>query len=213
MTGALTQRPVEKDAEFEVLARDLRGKWALPPERFEDALRRADNPMPAGLEGIDLGTAMIAMAETALLDIRPEVRLLGVEVLRWLRDGRGITLDKWLGLSDAGRGQFRETIQVTQRNVALRYVARLPAYDGLSPTAASKLLRARWQTWSHARHERDEEGQTFARLARAGHEPLHDETIRKILAREGCLRAQHTSTAHAASGNRRGSGPAGPCSR
>ena len=185
MTGAdLTQRPVEKDAEFEVLARDLRNAWAVPVERFEDAFGRADDPMPHSLEGLDLGTAMIAMAETALLDIRPEVRLLGVEVLRWLRDGQGVALDRWLGLSEAGRGAFRETIVRAERDAALRYVARLPAYDGLSPRAASRLLRARWIRWSHAQHERDQEGETFARLDRAGHAPLHDETIRKILARE-----------------------------
>ena len=184
MTRALTLRPTEPDAEFAALADDLRNAWAVPVERFEDAWLRADDTLPASLDGLDLGAAMIAMAEAAMIDFRPEVRLLGVEVLRWLRDGHGITLDRWLGLSEGGRGAFRETIQIAERNAALRHIARLPAYDGLSPTAASRLLRTRWVRWSHAQHERDDEAQTFARLKRDGNKPLHAQTIRKILARE-----------------------------
>ena len=184
MTGALTQRPVGPDAEFDALACQLRDAWAVPRERFEDTCVRADNALPTALEGLDLGTAMLGAAEAAMMDLRPEVRSVGVEMLRWLRDGRGVSLDRWLGLSEAGRGQFRETIQIAERNAALRHIARLPIYVGLNPTAASRLLRTRWVRWSHAQHERDDEAQTFARLDHAGHAPLHDETIRKILARE-----------------------------
>lgn len=163
---------------------DLCEAWAGPPEPFESQLARMGDPMPDRLEGLDLGRAVLGMAEAAMLDNRPEVRRLGVDVLCWLRDGAGITLDRWLGLSEGGRGAFRETVELAERNAALRFVARLPTYSGLSHTAAASLLATRWTRWCAVRHERDAEAQTFARLARAGHTPLHAETIRRILARE-----------------------------
>ena len=163
---------------------DILQAWAGPPEPFESQLARCNDPMPDSLEGLDLGRAVLGMAEAAMMDYRPEVRRLGVEVLFWLRDGTGVGLDRWLGLSEGGRGAFRETVNLAERNAALRFVARLPAYSGLSHTAAARLLETRWKRWGAVRHERDAEGKTFARLARAGHAPLHHETIRQILARE-----------------------------
>lgn len=171
-------------AEFNGPHADLCRAWAGPMEPIESQLARMGDPMPDCLEGLDLGRAVLGMAEAAMLDYRPEVRRLGVDLLFWLRDGSGITLDRWLGLSEGGRGAFRETVSLAERNAALRFIARLPAYAGLSPSAAATLLATRWKRWGAVRHERDAEGQTFARLASAGHAPLHHETIRRILTRE-----------------------------
>lgn len=181
--------PTDADAAAEAASfngphADLCRAWAGPPEPIESQLARMGDPMPDRLEGLDLGRAVLGVAEAAMLDNRPEVRRLGVEMAFWLRDGAGITLDRWLGLSEGGRGAFRETVEIAERNAALRFIARLPAYAGLSPTAAASLLATRWTRWGAVRHERDAEAQTFARLARAGHAPLHHETIRKILTRE-----------------------------
>lgn len=178
-----TEAAVEA-ASFNGPHADLCKAWAGPPEPFTSQLARMGDPMPDALDGLDLGRAVLGMAEAAMLDNRPEVRRLGVEVLFWLRDGAGISLDRWLGLSEGGRGAFRETVELAERNAALRFIARLPTYSGLSHTAAASLLATRWTRWYAVRHERDAEGQTFARLARAGHTPLHAETVRKILARE-----------------------------
>lgn len=173
-----------KATEFNGPHADLCRAWAGPPEPIERQLARMGDQMPDALDGLDLGRAVLGMAEAAMLDNRPEVRRLGVDVLFWLRDGARISLDRWLGLSEGGRGAFRETVEIAERNAALRFVARLPRYADLPPKAAARLIASRWTRWGTARHERDEEGQTFALLDRAGHKALHYETIRKIITRE-----------------------------
>ncbi len=163
---------------------DLQRAWAGPPEPLDRQIARSGDPMPEALEGVELYRALLGAAEAAMLDWRPEVRRVGVDLILWMRDGQGVTLDKWLGLSEAGRLGFRDTARRAERDAALRFIARLPSYADMSTTNVARLLQLRWARWAAAPHERDAEGQTFARLARAGHEPLHHETIRKILARQ-----------------------------
>lgn len=155
-----------------------------PPEPFEQVLKQIDDPVPETSLGLEAMHSLWEAAEWLAMAPYPKARAIGRDLAQWVKDGEGVSLQKWLGLSEGGRASARDAHRIAERNAALRYVARLPPYADLSATAAARLIVTRWTRWGAARHERDAEGQTFALLDRAGHKVLHAETIRKIITRE-----------------------------
>lgn len=164
---------------------DLRATWAGPFEPIESQMARADHPLPNSLEGVDRARALLGASEACVLDWRPEVRQIGLEIVYWLRDGRGTSLDRWLGITEIGRGSMWEAIAIHERNALLRQIAKGEPYRNMSTTSVAGLLRQRWVRWTNSpRLEKDPETRAFARLTALGYDPLHRETIRKALVRE-----------------------------
>ena len=135
--------------------------------------------------------ALRRVAERGLIHGDATERAVASDLLCFLDGGADGPLEAALGISAPGWCGALRRLRQERRDATLRALWR-HTYPDLSPTAAARLLAARWRRYAAGAWPRHRDAGTaptgdfdavFCDLMRRGHEPLAAERLRKIFAR------------------------------